>query len=382
MKSVEGINCISGKAVRLEFLKDLINKVKQIENPAQNLPFIGPGLIDLQINGIDGIDFNDTAIRPEDLLTATHYLLSKGVTTFFPTLITNADDNIHQLIQTIGEACQRYPLVNACVGGIHLEGPFISKVDGARGAHNLQYLKAPEWDWVRKCQEIAKGRVRLLTFSPELENAAEFIRQCRQHEILVAIGHSNANPEQIREAVSAGATLSTHLGNAVPLMLPRHPNLLWEQLAQDNLYASIIADGFHLPDAFLKVVIRTKGNQAFLVSDATCFSGMAAGVYQTHIGEEVILEKEGRLAMKKSPDLLAGATKSLLEDIQYLLDHNLASLADAWKMASTHVAHFLGNTCYGFVENQTADLVIYQINPGKKLKVVKVVKHGQGVFEA
>lgn len=382
VKSVEGINCITDQPERLEIVQGSIEKVSGIKKSKAASSFIGPGLIDLQVNGIDGIDFNDTKLTPEAMLEATHYLLSKGVTTFFPTLVTNSDEKIHQLIHTIVAACEAYPLVNACVGGIHLEGPFISEVEGARGAHNQRYIKAPDWNWVKQCQELSGGRVKMVTFSPEWEGTTTFIHRCIEHGILVGIGHSNASPEQIREAVKAGATLSTHLGNAVPLMLPRHPNLLWEQLAQDDLYASIIADGFHLPDAFLKTAIRTKGEKVLLVSDATCFSGMAPGVYQTHIGEEVVLEKEGKLSMKKTPDLLAGATKSLLEDIQHLLDQNLASLADAWKMASSRVANFLGNPYYGLMPTQVADLVIFQMNPEQKMHIVKVIKQGNSVFEA
>ena len=381
MKSVDGINCITAKKERLMIENGRIKSVGDIETAETNLPYLGPGLIDLQVNGIDGIDFNDTGLSSEDMLAATRYLLSKGVTTFFPTLITNSDSNIHALIETIVRACQKHALVGACVGGIHLEGPFISKKEGARGAHDPRYIKAPDWNWVQTCQEIAGGSVKLMTLSPEWEGVTALIRQCRRHHLRVALGHAQAAPEQISSAVEAGATLSTHLGNGVSLMLPRHPNLLWEQLAQDKLYASIIADGFHLPDAFLKVVIKMKGKRTILVSDATRFSGQPAGVYQTHIGDEVVLEKEGRLSMKKNPDLLAGATKCLLENVQYLLDRKLASVADAWKMASTHPAAFLREEHYGLVPSQPADLVIFTMNSKSKISVDKVVKDGICIFE-
>jgi N-acetylglucosamine-6-phosphate deacetylase len=157
--------------------------------------------------------------------------------------------------------------------------------------------------------------------------------------------------------------------------------LLWEQLAQDKLYTSIIADGFHLPDAFLTTAIRTKGEKVFLVSDATCFSGMSSGVYKTHIGEEVVLEKDGRLSMKNSPDLLAGATKCLIEDMQYLLDRKLVELAEAWKMASIYPASFLAYPAPGIAPSQPADLVVFRINQEKKVEIVQVVKKGLTVFE-
>lgn len=377
---MESISCISGKPEKLEIRNGNIEKISTIESSVNDLPYVGPGLIDLQVNGINGIDFNDTALSPNELLEATLYLLGTGVTTFFPAIITNSDDNILKILKTIHLACEAHPSVNSCIGGIHLEGPFISKTEGARGAHHEKYIKAPDWSLINTFQEASGGRIKLITLAPEWEGSSEFIQRCRQEGILVSIGHSNATSEQISSAVKAGASLSTHLGNAVPLMLPRHPNLLWEQLALDDLYASIIADGFHLPDSFLKVVIRTKGDRAFLVSDATCFSGMAPGVYQAHIGEEVILNKEGRLALKKSPNLLAGATKSLLENIEHLTSQKLATLSTAWKMGSINPARFLGRENYGLFAGQPADLVMFQLE-GKRININKVVKNGQVVFE-
>lgn len=379
MKNVEGINCLSGIPEKFEIEHGSIKKISKIENSEKEWLYVGPGLIDLQVNGIKGIDFNDVTLTRHDFAEATRYLLSTGVTTLFPTVITNSDDNILQILKTIHLTCEDDPLVNACVGGVHLEGPFISEAEGARGAHPQKYIKPPDWNLFMKFQEASGGRVKIITLAPEWEYSTEFIRKCRQQGILVSIGHSNATPEQIMSAVKAGATLSTHLGNAVRLMLPRHPNLLWEQLAHDGLYASIIADGFHLPDSFLKVVMRTKGDRTLLISDATCFSGMAPGVYHSHIGEEVILEKKGRLAIKKSPDLLAGATKNLLEDIQYLVHQGLVPLSDAWKMASINPAKFLGKEKYSLFPGQQADLVIFQLS--ERIFVTKVIKNGHVVFE-
>jgi len=378
---LEGINCISDQALRIMFGQSGEVDVNVVEGNQRDLPFLGPGLIDLQVNGIHGVDFNTTDLTAEDVLKATQYLLSKGVTTFFPTLITSADEQIFEIIRTIVNACQQYPLVNACMGGIHLEGPFISAEDGARGAHSQQFIRPPDTRWLDQCQEVSGDRIRLLTLSPEWENTADFIRHCQSQNVKVAIGHTNAQPEQITQAVEAGATLSTHLGNAAPLMLRRHPNMLWEQLAQDGLYASFIADGFHLPEAFLKVAFRAKGKKAFLVSDATAFSGMVPGVYQSHIGDEVLLEENGRLSMKANPDLLAGATKNLLENIEFLLSAQLCSLPDAWQMASTRVAEFLGWKYDPLSSGKQDDIVLFeQPRPGK-IHIREVYKGGEKVFE-
>lgn len=377
---LEGVDCISGQALRLTFGQEGLLSITELKGNREDLPFFGPGLIDVQVNGIHGVDFNTIGLTAEDVLKATQYLLSKGVTTFFPTLITNTDEQIFKIIRTIVNACQQFSLVDSCVGGIHLEGPFISADDGARGAHNQRYIRPPDTQWLDQCQEVSEGRIRLLTLSPEWENTLEFIHHCQSRNVKVAIGHTNTSPEQIAEAVEAGATLSTHLGNAAPLMLRRHPNILWEQLAQDGLYASFIADGFHLPEAFLKVAFRTKGEKAFLVSDATAFSGMAPGIYQSHIGDEVVLEENGRLCMKANPDLLAGATNNLLENVEFLLRCQLCSLPEAWQMASGRVAEFLGSHHNLLTGGSLGDIVLFEQPYSAKVHIRKVYKGGKKVF--
>jgi glucosamine-6-phosphate deaminase len=375
----EGLNCISGKPEKFIIRNRNIEHISALLNSGSKLPYVGPGLVDLQVNGVNGVDFNDTALTEDDVVTATKYLLSTGVTTYFPTVITNSESNILKIVKTISGACDNNELVDSCVGGIHLEGPFLSGVDGARGAHNEKYLKAADWQMFERLQEASGNRIKIVTLAPECEGSFPFIKKCKENDVHVAIGHSNATTEHIEAAVKAGASLSTHLGNAVPLMLPRHPNLLWDQLAQDDLYASIIADGFHLPDSFLKVVIKTKGDRTLLVSDATCFSGMAPGTYQTHIGDEVILNKEGRLALSANPRLLAGATKTILENIQYLLERKIAPLDAAWKMGSINPAKYLGRK-ESSIDNKLADRVQFQIKD-KEISIEKVIKNGRIVYE-
>lgn len=375
VKYYEVINCISGISEKFMIWDGNIDDLGVLQKPKKELPYMGPGLIDLQVNGVNGIDFNDTSLTESDVADASRYLLSTGVTTFFPTVITNSEENTLKILKTIARACDADPFVNSCVGGIHLEGPFLSKTEGARGAHNEKYVKLPDWDLFNRFHEGSGNRVKIITLAPELAGSTDFVKRCREKNILVAIGHSNANSEQIESAVSAGASLSTHLGNAVPLMLPRHPNLIWDQLGQDSLYASIIADGFHLPNSFLKAVIRIKGDRALLVSDATRFSGMAPGIYQTHVGEEVVLDEKGRLALNKNPRLLAGATKTLLEGIQYLVEQKLVPLDIAWKMGSIHPEKLLGER----EELLDGSRVLFRIKNGKII-IERVIKDGRVVF--
>jgi N-acetylglucosamine-6-phosphate deacetylase len=379
-KKITCINCVTGNMEEIFFREDKVLNINQKEIKANDLLYTGPGLIDLQINGINGIDFNNTNLTQHDVVEATHYLLSQGVTTFFPTVITNSDENILKILNAISEARRSDSLVEECVWGIHLEGPFISPKEGAKGAHDEKYIKAPDWELFSKFQEAAGGKIRLVTIAPEWEGSCSFIEKCIENGILVSMGHSVANSEQIIRAIEAGMTLSTHLGNGIPLLLKRHPNMIWDQLAADELYTCMITDGIHIPDSFIKVVMKNKGKKAVIVSDATCFAGMTPGEYQNHIGGTVILDEQKRISLKGSPGLLAGAAKSLLENVETLLYRNLATLKEAWEMASLNVAQILKKNDSFFYEMNNDKVVFSLVN--KKIYIHTVIKNGKIVFES
>jgi N-acetylglucosamine-6-phosphate deacetylase len=378
VKSAVCTNCISGATAEFFFEDGRVSAIVEREGHADDILFVGPGLIDLQVNGINGIDFNNPAVTEQEIIHASYYLLSQGVTTFLPTVITNSSENICKIVGTIYAACSSDPVVNDCIWGIHFEGPFLSAAPGAKGAHNEKYIKAPDWELFTKFQQAAGGKIKMITIAPEWEGACAFIEKCREQKILVSIGHSMANAEQVNLAVKAGASMATHLGNAVPLLLPRHPNILWDLLGSEELYACIIADGIHIPDNFIKVVIKNKADKTLVVSDATCFAGMAAGEYENHIGGAVILDEEKRVSLKSTPGMLAGAAKTLLENVETLVDHKLATLGEGWKMASLNVANMLVKNDQTF--NSEQDFVIFKFN-GKAIQVETVIKSGRIVFE-
>jgi N-acetylglucosamine-6-phosphate deacetylase len=378
MISAIGIDCISGKSVRFKAKSGKVRWETVSSSARQMNTYIGPGLIDIQVNGIGGIDFNTNSLTVNDVYEATKKILREGITLFFPTVITNEIDSVISILKTIHRACREYPLVNDCIGGIHLEGPFISTKDGSRGAHDSRYIQDPDIKLFEKFQEAAGGKIRIITLAPELTGSMELIRYCHKQGIVVGIGHSEATTDQIDEAVKAGARISTHLGNAVPLMLPRHPNLLWDQLAQNKLYASIIADGFHLSESFIKVVARVKRNKTILISDMTEFAGMPPGRYRTHIGSEVILTEGGKVYLKDEPRLKAGAAKTLLDNIGYLLDNKIVNLRNTWQMASINPASLL-RAVAGLSHTWPGnDVVIFRMQESK-VCIHRVIKNGSRV---
>ncbi|MGF1587371.1 MAG: N-acetylglucosamine-6-phosphate deacetylase [Bacteroidales bacterium] len=377
-KGFLAIDCLSGQVFHYGDNLE-INKAGQLSGDNKSvLPYAGPGLIDLQINGINGIDFNSVSLNCEGMVSAANYLLSKGVTTFFPTVITNTEENTRYILSVINEACHKNALLDRCIGGIHLEGPFISPADGYRGAHNKDLVRAPDWNLFLNYQKVSGGRIKIITLSPEWENSTGFIKKCREEGLLATIAHSRATPVQINASVDAGVALASHIGNGLPLEIPRHPNVLWEILASEKIYISLIADGFHLPDSFIRVVLKVKMDKAILVSDATCFSGLAPGVYKSPIGSEVLLEANGRLSMNNGRGLLAGATRTLLENVQYMVCNNLADLRGAWYMASAGPRRLIKENIH-LNDPGDKDLVLFNYEEGE-IVVSEVFKNGKSAW--
>jgi N-acetylglucosamine-6-phosphate deacetylase len=293
------------------------------------------GFVDLQVNGFAGVDFNDPATTPDHVRAAVAALRRRGVTQFLPTIISAPAARFEQCARTLLRAD------DAAIVGIHLEGPYISPEDGPRGAHRREDTAPASIDDFKRRQDAAGGRIRLVTLAPEVPGALRLIEHLKAAGVRVAIGHTGATAEQVRDAVRAGARLSTHLGNGCAQMLPRHPNFLWEQLAADELIASLIVDGHHLPPATVKVMVRAKTvGRIVLVTDAIAAAGQPPGEYQ--LGEvRVRLDENGRVAVPGQPNL-AGSALSMDRAVGNIVRFAGVTLEEALAMASARPAAFLG----------------------------------------
>ena len=207
------------------------------ERPSMRIAL--PGLFDLQVNGFGGIDFNTPNLTRDRAAEALDKMRETGVTRCLPTLITSSFDRFAASARVLAQ------LAHSAIAGIHMEGPYISPDEGARGAHPRADVVPASVDDFRRRQDAAGGRIRLVTLAPEAPGALTLIEHLVETGVRVAIGHTVATPEQIADATRAGASLATHLGNGCPQMLPRHPNVIWELLAADAVFASLIVDGHH-----------------------------------------------------------------------------------------------------------------------------------------
>ncbi len=267
---------------------------------------VSPGFIDIQVNGVGSVDFNAPDLTVAGIRQAVDQLVSEGVVRFCPTLITASAGQIDQIVTVFRQAWESDPRVDQAIWGLHLEGPYLSELDGPRGAHAREWIRDPRWEEFQGWQRTAGGRIRLITVAPERQGMVEFIRQATASGVVVALGHHAATTDQIGQAVAAGARLATHFGNGAHAELPRHPNYLWDQLAHPQLALSVIGDGIHLPASVLQVVFRSKPDQVVLISDRVADPTWSATGSATAIGQSVLVDA-GRVALAASPGLLAGA---------------------------------------------------------------------------
>jgi len=304
-----------------------------------------PGLFDLQVNGFGGVDFNAPDLTADRVHEALERMRATGVTRCLPTLITSTFEQFAASARVLARVS------SAAIAGIHMEGPYLSVEDGARGAHPREHVTGASVDDFNRRQEAASGRIVLVTLAPEVPGALRLIEHLVASGVRAAIGHTAATPRQITDAVTAGASLATHLGNGCAQLLPRHPNVIWEQLAADSLLASLIVDGHHLPPATVKAMVRAKGPaRTILVTDAVAAAGCAPGRYT--IGAVICeLGENGRVSLPGTP-YLAGSGLTMDRAIANAVRFTGLSIDAVIPMASTHPATYLGTTTAGTV---TAD---------------------------
>jgi N-acetylglucosamine-6-phosphate deacetylase len=373
---IEAIHYETEKPVRLEIRNGLIGSITEIPESDQHRNiYIAPGLFDNQINGYAGIDFSDTGLTTEKMITAVDTIRRDGVTSFFPTVITASHENLLRIFRNLAKITNDFEVRNS-VAGFHLEGPYISTEEGFYGCHPSEFIRKPLWDEFEQYQEAADGNIRQVTLSPEIDGCMEFIDLCVRHNVIVAIGHTNASAEQINIAVSHGARLSTHLGNGCANLIDRHRNPLWPQLANDLLMPSIIADGHHLLPEEVQVFFKVKGPQnIILTSDVTHLTGMTPGKY-IFLGSEVVLTDEGLI---KNPVLncLAGASMPLRTGVGNMMKFTGCVLGEAINMASGNVARIYNLSDRGsLIAGKRADLILFEIE-GISLMIKQVFVNGR-----
>jgi N-acetylglucosamine-6-phosphate deacetylase len=343
--------------IEIEIRDARIDAIRPGHGPAElsaGDDWIAPAFWDIQLNGRWGHSFSSPEITVGQVARIVRAQAVLGTARLCPTLISAPRDEMLHGVRTIAAACEADPAVAKMVLGIHLEGPFLSKGEGYRGAHPAAALRDPDWGFVEELHEASGQRVVLMTLAPERPGALDLIAKATAAGMMIALGHTAADGPTIGAAVAAGARLSTHLGNGIAAQLARHPNPIWHQAACDQIFASLIADGHHLDHDTLRVLARAKGpERLILVSDASPLAGLAPGRY----GEWAV-DPSGKITVAGTP-YLAGSNQPLETGIRNLLAALGWPLDHALDAVTRNPALLLGRGVPEIRAGEPANLIVF-----------------------
>lgn len=339
---------------------------------------IVPGFVDIHIHGAAGHDVMEGTPRALDAITAA--VARHGTTAIVATTVTAPiEETCHSLAgiakyiaehESVGEEGPNRPLAAEIVG-IHLEGPFISRA--RRGVHPPESLATPSMETFQQLLQAAEGRVRIVTIAPELPGALELIRAAVEAKIVAALGHTDADYEQTRAAVQAGARHAVHFYNAMRAFSHRDPGIVGAVLTDPEVTAEVIVDLVHVAAPAIQVLIGCKGyDSVILASDAISATGMRDGNYR--LGSFEVLVKNG--IAQNSEGKLAGSTLTLDRALRNLVALGVP-LVDAVRMATVLPARRLGIAGKKGIIAVGADADLVALTPD--LRVAAVMTRGAGL---
>ncbi len=334
-KIYTGSDVLHEHAVIIE--NDLIQSVvpvaelpKGIEVKDLNGANLSPGFIDLQLNGCGGVMLNDD-ITPKTMQIMHEANLKSGCTSYLPTLITSSDEDMRAAINAAREYHNQYQNQSL---GLHLEGPYLNVAK--KGIHNVDFIRTSDEDMIdlicANSDIIAK-----VTLAPE-QNNPEHIRRLKSAGVVVSIGHTNATYTEARKGFEAGISFATHLFNAMTPMVGREPGVVGAIYDTPEVYAGIIADGFHVDYANIRIAHKNKGEKLVLVTDATAPAGANIDHF-IFVGKKVYY-REGKCVDENGT--LGGSALTMIEAVQNTVEHAGIALDEALRMATLYPATAIG----------------------------------------
>jgi N-acetylglucosamine-6-phosphate deacetylase len=377
----------ASSVVEIEY-RTVIQSVDELIHPPETNDIVAPGFIDVQVNGFAGVDYNDPSASHEQIAQSVRAMFATGVTRFFPTVITGSKGRMLGALRNLTAAKDELgrngmPEANA-IEAFHVEGPHISPEDGPRGAHPVEHVRPPDIEEFKQWQDAANGLIRLVTISPEWEQALSYIDEIVRSGVVASIGHTKATSAQIAAAISAGASMSTHLGNGTHAVLPKTQNYIWDQLAADRLTPSFIVDGIHIPSPFFTAALRAKGvERSVLVTDAVMPAMCEPGFYK--LGQvDVELRADGSVVLRGGTRL-AGSGLRMDHAIGNAVRWGGISLREALAMATVNparVARIAGRQ-RGLAPGEKADFVRFRWEDrARSLRVIETIVAGSPAYQA
>ncbi|HEV8606834.1 MAG TPA: hypothetical protein VGQ99_15930 [Tepidisphaeraceae bacterium] len=240
------------------------------------------GYFDLQINGYAGTDFNSDDLSPEAFSKSLTALQRDGVAQFLPTIITDTLSTMCARLARLAHLRNHHPLARQMIPGLHIEGPFLNESPGYRGAHPADTIHPANPDEMQQLLDAANGLVKLVTLAPERDPNFKTIQLLARNNIKISAGHTDASLDQLNAAIDHGLSFFTHLGNACPMQLHRHDNIINRALSlSDKLFLTFIADGAHIPLFTLKNYLKQSNpDRSIIITDAIAPAGLGPGRYK------------------------------------------------------------------------------------------------------
>jgi len=263
---------------------------------------------DLQVNGYAGVDFCSSSLTLEECRTACEALRADGIDRFLATMITDTVPSLEAKLKQLVRFCEEDDLLSEMIAGFHVEGPFISPLEGYVGAHPAEAVVPATVEDARRLVEAGQGRIKLMTLAPECDAGAKTTEFLSAVGITVSAGHCDPDRETLKRSIDAGLSMVTHLGNGCPVTLPRHDNFIQRALSlSDRLWLCFIPDGAHVPWFVLKNYFELIGlERAIVTTDAIVAAGLGPGTYELS-GAPVVIDEHGVARRPGSPNL-AGST--------------------------------------------------------------------------
>ena len=276
------------------------------------------GFVDLQVNGYAGLDFNADGYDDGHVIDICNRLKREGVDTILATIITAPMDAMIARITRVVDLIEQNTDVAATIGGIHVEGPFISPDPGYVGAHPPSAVRRANEVDAAKLIDAGRGHVRLVTLAPEMDKGAKITRRLADQGIVVAAGHSGASLAELNESIDAGLKLFTHLGNGCPHMQTRHDNIIQRVLSvSDRLAITFIADGHHVPSFALKNYLDVVPDEnIIIITDAISAAGLGPGMYR--FAHQTVEVDEDRSAWAPGRKHYAGCATTMPQMVEVL----------------------------------------------------------------
>lgn len=306
---------------------------------------IVPGFIDIHSHGGYGIDMMDG--DPEQLNEMTKKMLAEGITSYFPTTMTQSDENIEQALAGVKEAKETNPMIQ----GIHLEGPFVSP--DYKGAQPEKFMRAADANTMKRWNDISGGNIRMVTYAPEMGDVSAFEEYCKANNIILSVAHSGATYDDLK---ASSATHVTHLFNGQLGLHHREIGVAGYGLLEDDVITEMIVDGFHVYPSMVKLAYKTKGaDQMALVTDAMRAKGLPEG--ESELGGQKVIVKDKQARLENGS--LAGSVLTFNDAFKNIINFTGCSIEEAVLMSSVNQAREFHLDQKGTLEaGKDADLLI------------------------